>query len=83
VRDTGPGFDPASYAALYQPVRPTGVAADGNGRSHHRFAGSGLGLAICSKLVRAMDSELRVETRPNWGSRFFFEIDCPMETMGR
>jgi signal transduction histidine kinase len=83
VRDTGPGFDPASYAALYQPVRPTGVAGDGNGRSRHRFSGSGLGLAICSKLVRAMGSELRVETRPNWGSRFFFEIDCPAETVGR
>jgi len=83
VRDTGPGFDPASYAALYQPVRPTGVAADGNGRSHHRFSGSGLGLAICSKLVRAMGSELRVETRPNWGTRFFFEIDCPTEAIGR
>lgn len=80
VRDTGPGFDPALYAALHQPLRPT----DGNGHgSRHRFSGSGLGLAICSKLVRAMGSELRVETRPNWGSRFFFEIDCPMESISR
>lgn len=74
VRDTGPGFDPGRFAALRQPV---GASTDGNGR--HHFSGSGLGLAICSKLVRAMGSELRVESRPNWGSRFFFEIDCPPE----
>ncbi|HEV2748976.1 MAG TPA: HAMP domain-containing sensor histidine kinase [Gemmatimonadales bacterium] len=78
VRDTGPGFDPALFAALYQPVRPP--SANGNGR--HHFSGSGLGLAICSKLVRAMGSELRVESRPNGGSRFFFEIECPPERIG-
>jgi signal transduction histidine kinase len=77
VRDTGPGLDPGRLAALYQPVR----RVNGDGREH--FSGSGLGLTICAKLVRAMGSELRVETRPNWGSRFFFEIDCPPETLGR
>jgi signal transduction histidine kinase len=77
VRDTGPGFDPAFLGAPYQPVSPT--SADGR----HHFSSSGLGLAICSKLVRAMGSELRVESRPSWGSRFFFEIDCPPESVGR
>lgn len=82
VRDTGPGFDPAYYAALSQPVRP--VSGDGNGRNgRHHFSGSGLGLAICAKLVRAMGSELRVESRPSGGSRFFFEIECPPERIGR
>jgi len=77
VRDTGPGFDPAFLGAPYQPVSPT--SADGR----HHFSSSGLGLAICSKLVRAMGSELRVESRPSWGSRFFFEVDCPPESVGR
>ena len=77
VRDTGPGFDPTRFAALSQPAGPS---ANGNGR--HHFSSSGLGLAICSKLVRAMGSELRVESRPNGGSRFFFEIDCPPERIG-
>ena len=83
VRDTGPGFDPAYFAALSQSVQP--AAGNGNGRSakHQHFSGSGLGLAICTKLVRAMGSELQVESRPNWGSRFFFEIDCPSERLGR
>jgi two-component system, sensor histidine kinase len=77
VRDTGAGFDPASLGALDQPVRP----ASSDGR--HHFSTSGLGLAICSKLVRAMGSELLVESRPGWGTRFFFEIDCPAERVSR
>ena len=78
VRDTGPGFDPTRFAALSQPIRPSANGNGGGGGRHH-FSGTGLGLAICSKLVRAMGSELRVESRPNWGSRFFFDIDCPPE----
>src|SRR6266700_2446500 len=44
----------------------------------HHFSSSGLGLAICRKLVKAMGTELQVETRPNWGTRFFFEVECPL-----
>jgi len=71
VRDTGPGFDPALLRSLYQPVRPVPASA------RHHFSSSGLGLAICRKLVKAMGTELQVETRPNWGTRFFFEVECP------
>jgi signal transduction histidine kinase len=77
VRDTGVGFDPTCFGTRYQPVAP--ASADGR----HHFSSSGLGLAICSKLVGAMGSDLRVESRPNWGTRFFFEIDCPPERVGR
>jgi len=71
VRDTGAGVDPALLRTLYQPVRPMPA----NGR--HHFSSSGLGLAICCKLVKAMGAELQVETRPTWGTRFFFEVECP------
>ncbi len=70
VRDTGAGIDPALLHAPYQPVR---AAADGR----HQFSSSGLGLAICRKLAKAMGTQLAVETRPNWGTRFYFEVDCP------
>src|SRR5881296_2352632 len=77
VRDTGAGIDPAMLRTLYQPVRPVPtLGGNGNGGRHH-FSSSGLGLAICRKLVTAMGAELEVETRPNWGTRFFFELDCP------
>jgi signal transduction histidine kinase len=71
VRDTGGGIDPALLGTLYQPVRP--VPTDGR----HHFSSSGLGLAICRKLATAMGTELQIETRPNWGTRFYFEVDCP------
>jgi len=71
VRDTGPGIDPALLRTLYQPVRPMPTGG------RHHFSSSGLGLAICRKLVKAMGTELQVETRPNWGTRLFFEVDCP------
>src|SRR5881296_208303 len=71
VRDTGVGIDPLLLRPLYQPVKP----APANGR--HHFSSSGLGLAICRKLVKAMGTELQVETRANGGTRFFFELECP------
>jgi signal transduction histidine kinase len=71
VRDTGDGIDPAELGSLYQPFRtaPSEV--------RQCFSSSGLGLAICRKLVQAMGSELQLETSPDWGTRFFFELDVP------
>lgn len=79
VRDTGAGIDPALLRSLYQPVRLVATAVGVGARTgcRHQFSSSGMGLAICRKLVTAMGSELEVETRPNWGTRFFFEVDCP------
>jgi signal transduction histidine kinase len=73
VRDTGAGIDPLVLHAPQQSVR---AAASGR----HQFSSSGLGLAICRKLVKAMGTELQVETRSNWGTRFYFEVDCPPAT---
>ena len=72
VRDTGSGIDTVRLQNLYQPVRRCPAAQ----RDH--FSSSGLGLTICRKLVRAMGSDLQVETRPHWGTRFFFEVDAPV-----
>ena len=71
IRDTGPGIDPAALRALYQPFRKH------QAELRHHFSSSGLGLAICRKLVTALGSQLRVETRAGWGTRFFFELDLP------
>jgi signal transduction histidine kinase len=74
VRDTGHGISDEALANLYQPFRRTRGRA---GRSGYYFSGTGLGLAMCRKLVEAMGSELRFETRAGWGTRFFFELDLP------
>jgi signal transduction histidine kinase len=74
VRDTGHGISPEALANLYQPFRRTRARA---GRSGYYFSGTGLGLAMCRKLVEAMGAELKFESAPNWGTRFFFELDLP------
>ena len=71
VRDSGRGIDPAVVNILYQPFRRS------TGRRRLCFSDTGLGLTMCRRLVQAMDSELQVETRPGWGTRFFFEVDLP------
>ena len=74
VRDTGPGVDAAALRTLSQPFRKQ------PSEQRHHFSSSGLGLAICYKLVTAMGSELRVETRPDWGTRFLFALELPPAT---
>jgi two-component sensor histidine kinase len=71
VRDTGPGVNPDAIPSLFQPFRRA------RARSGVFFSGTGLGLAISRKLVRAMGSELELETRPNWGTRFHFALTLP------
>ncbi|MGH8566053.1 MAG: response regulator [Gammaproteobacteria bacterium] len=39
--------------------------------------GTGLGLAITKRLVRLMGGDLPVESEPDQGSRFWFDLDLP------
>jgi signal transduction histidine kinase len=71
VRDTGKGYASDVINDLYQPFRRS---RDGK---KYGFSGTGLGLAISRKLVAAMGSVLDVESRPSWGTRFYFELDLP------
>jgi len=71
VRDSGPGINPDALRTLFRPFRPA------RGRRGYCFSGTGLGLAISRKLITAMGSELRLETRPQWGTRFSFELELP------
>jgi signal transduction histidine kinase len=71
VRDSGRGIDPAIVESLYRPLREVA------GRPGRAFSPTGLGLTMCRTLVEAMGSELEVETRRGWGTRFFFELALP------
>lgn len=71
IRDTGQGVKPEAAANMYQPFRRA------VGREGYRFSGTGLGLAISRKLIEAMGSKLQLETRPDWGTRFYFELEMP------
>src|SRR5439155_19104709 len=72
VRDSGRGIPPEKVTTLFQPLRQE------SGRRGQLVSQTGLGLTICRKLASAMKSELKVESRIGWGTRFFFELDLPV-----
>jgi len=72
VRDSGRGIPSEKITTLFQPLRKE------SGRRGQLFSQAGLGLTICRKLASAMKSELKVESRTGWGTRFFFEVDLPV-----
>ena len=72
VRDSGRGIPAEKVTTLFQPLRKE------SGRRGQLFSQTGLGLTICRKLVSAMKSDLKVESRIGWGTRFFFELDLPL-----
>lgn len=71
VRDTGPGINPEALSSLFHPFRRSAKAG------RYLFSGTGLGLALTRRLVRAMGSELCLETRPGWGTQFWFDLELP------
>jgi len=74
VRDTGRGVNAEALKTLYHPFRRTGT------RAGVHFSGTGLGLAICRKMIEAMGSELEMESRRGWGTRFWFDLPLPVAT---
>jgi signal transduction histidine kinase len=77
VRDSGRGIPTEKVTTLFQPLRKE------SGRRGQLFSQTGLGLTICRKLASAMKSELKVESREGWGTRFFFELTLPIITNRR
>lgn len=71
VCDTGNGMSPEVIRDLYRPFRRSRI------RDGFSFSGTGLGLAICRRLIQAMGGDLQMETVPEQGTRFFFELELP------
>jgi two-component system phosphate regulon sensor histidine kinase PhoR len=51
------------------------------GRSR-QMGGTGLGLAIVKHVLRRHGSELQIQSTPNVGSRFFFDLDAAHAHVG-
>ena len=66
VRDCGPGISPEDQERIFEPF--TRLAS-----SRHQ-PGQGLGLAVARQAVRAMGSELQLESNVGAGSRFSFDL---------
>ncbi|HET9949672.1 MAG TPA: HAMP domain-containing sensor histidine kinase [Longimicrobiales bacterium] len=75
VQDTGRGISPEQQRTLFQPFkRRPGHTPKGEG---HYFSGSGIGLSIARRLLRAMGSDLVLDSSSERGTRFSFVLAPP------
>lgn len=78
VSDTGIGIAKANQEKIFNAFDQE------DGSITRKFGGTGLGLSISSRLVSMMDGELKVESEPGIGSKFYFDIPyeaCEKETV--
>ncbi len=68
VEDTGIGIPPDKLEEIFDPFKQA--------QAGHSAGGTGLGLAISRRLVEGFGGQLDVESQPEQGSTFWFEIPC-------
>jgi signal transduction histidine kinase/CheY-like chemotaxis protein/HPt (histidine-containing phosphotransfer) domain-containing protein len=72
VMDTGIGMTPDKLKKVFEKF----TQADASTTRH--YGGTGLGLAICKQLVELMNGQIGVESVPDSGTKFWFNINLPV-----
>lgn len=70
IEDSGVGMTPEQVQKIFMPFEQVG--------DKERMAeGTGLGLAISLQIVEMLGSEIKVESSPQQGSKFWFDVELP------
>ncbi len=68
ISDTGIGIPKDKHLTIFDSFTQAST------ETTRLFGGTGLGLAICKKLIELQGGEIRVESEPEKGSRFIFNL---------
>ncbi len=71
IQDTGVGMTPEQMTKICQPFEQVGD-------KNRQQEGTGLGLAISTQIIQLLESQLEIDSTPNVGSTFSFEITLPI-----
>lgn len=73
VRDTGIGIKTEKQTKIFD------AFSQEDGSTTKKYGGTGLGLTISNRLLKLMNSYLQVESIPEQGSTFFFDVEFKIE----
>jgi PAS domain S-box-containing protein len=68
VRDSGIGIEKKNIAKVFQ------AFSQADSSTSREYGGTGLGLPISAKFVEMMHSQLKVESKINFGTTFYFDV---------
>ena len=69
VYDNGMGIEPEKIEKIFDSF------SQADSSITRKFGGTGLGLAISKRIVDLMGGDLKVESKPGAGSKFYFELE--------
>ncbi|WP_200977581.1 PAS domain S-box protein [Echinicola sp. 20G] len=73
VSDTGIGIKPEKQLKIFEAFSQEDLSTT------KKYGGTGLGLTISNSLLKLMDSKLQLESEPNKGSKFYFDLKVKCE----
>ncbi len=71
IEDTGVGIAPEDIEIIFSPFQQVGD-------QNIMVDGTGLGLPISKRLIKMMNSELKVTSKKEGGTTFWFDLDLPV-----